>query len=472
MQASAIALVTQAVLATVNTPPPPSAPPGGGEPTCKELPKWGFGVGIALNVAGSIGINVGQNVQAKAMALMPKEMRAKPHKSGLWRTGFLCYFLFTILNFASLALAPSSVLTPIESVQFVSNIMFNRFVNKAKISRRMILGVVLAVVGTTVSVVWGPSGADCYSIPYLIVLWKRWAWVFFMAGSLGLAVIAFFGHVAYGKAEKRGRKLWRHDLMRPIMFTISSSIGGGAQMLVHSKVLSTLLGYILQGQASIFEEWILYLALGLAILTGFFWIFRQTQGLGLYDPLVILPLMIGTYILVGGVAGGIFFDEFSTMMHKQLKVWNWPIYGGGMFLVCLGLFLIASAGSQQQAAAVEPTDVFADMTPTQRWQAAGRRIKLQKRLEVLFDHSPAVDPKYTSALMPAPNYIVKTIWSLNVIEKKMRMFSKKTKSVSSSGLNSVQRSISGLAAGAKSYSDDQRREERKLDVKPIGDGDY
>ena len=45
------------------------------------------------------------------------------------------------------------------------------------------------------------------------------------------------------------------------------------------------------------------------------WVIRLTVCLGLYDPLLILPLMVATYILFGGVAGGIYFNEFGTLHH-------------------------------------------------------------------------------------------------------------------------------------------------------------
>jgi hypothetical protein len=32
------------------------------------------------------------------------------------------------------------------------------------------------------------------------------------------------------------------------------------------------------------------------------WMIRLTQCLGLYNPLIILPLMVATYILFGGVS--------------------------------------------------------------------------------------------------------------------------------------------------------------------------
>ena len=64
---------------------------------------------------------------------------------------------------------------------------------------------------------------------------------------------------------------------------------------------------------SVFTDWPLYVELGLTVVCGIIWVLRQTQGLALYDPLIILPLLIGTYILFGGVAGGLFFNEVPAL---------------------------------------------------------------------------------------------------------------------------------------------------------------
>ena len=64
-------------------------------------------------------------------------------------------------------------------------------------------------------------------------------------------------------------------------------------------------------QSAIFTTWLLYVEILLVSVCGMIWIFKLTECLALYQPLLILPLMVGTYILFGGVAGGIFFREVT-----------------------------------------------------------------------------------------------------------------------------------------------------------------
>lgn len=92
--------------------------------TCNALPEWGGAVGVVMGVFGSIGINVGQNLQAAGIQKLPEESRHKPQKSRQWRLGLGIFITFSMLNFAALALAPASVLTPLESIQFVTNVVY------------------------------------------------------------------------------------------------------------------------------------------------------------------------------------------------------------------------------------------------------------------------------------------------------------------------------------------------------------
>ena len=108
---------------------------------CNELPTWGYPLGIFAGVVGSIGINIGQNLQASGLAALDEAERHRPTRSRLWVIGLGVFIAFSLINFGALALAPASVLTPLESIQFVTNIVWNKFVNNKPVSRRMNGGV-------------------------------------------------------------------------------------------------------------------------------------------------------------------------------------------------------------------------------------------------------------------------------------------------------------------------------------------
>ena len=99
----------------------------------------------------------------------------------------------------------------------------------------------------------------------------------------------------------------------------------------------------LQGEVSIFSSWLIYVEIALVSVCGCVWVVQLTRCLGMYNPLLILPMMVGTYILFGGIAGGLFFQEFERLHLGFAGYYAWAALLSGMLCVLLGLALIALA---------------------------------------------------------------------------------------------------------------------------------
>ena len=122
---------------------------------CGELPPWGLYVGVTMGIFGSVGINIGQNIQAAALQALPELERVKPHKSKRWIVGLTIFIAFSMLNFAALTLASASILVPLEAVQFVCNVAFGKVVRKMPIPPRMYGGVLMMCFGVGLAVYFG-----------------------------------------------------------------------------------------------------------------------------------------------------------------------------------------------------------------------------------------------------------------------------------------------------------------------------
>ncbi len=65
---------------------------------CQSLPPAGIYVGVAMGVLGSIGINIGQNLQASGLRLLSLQDRTKrPWKSRKWIFGMSMFILFSLI---------------------------------------------------------------------------------------------------------------------------------------------------------------------------------------------------------------------------------------------------------------------------------------------------------------------------------------------------------------------------------------
>ena len=128
-----------------------------GDGCAKTLGPSSVVIGIAIALAASVGINLGQNLQALGLQSSPAAAK-NPCSSKIWVVGLVIFITGSLLNFAAFSFAAASVVVPIEAVQFVTNVLFSKFVNKAVVTRRQWLGTSLAVLGTVFTCVFGPNG--------------------------------------------------------------------------------------------------------------------------------------------------------------------------------------------------------------------------------------------------------------------------------------------------------------------------
>jgi hypothetical protein len=94
-----------------------------------ELGATGIVIGIIMGLCSSVLINTGQNLQANGLTATP-EAKDNPCQSKTWRLGLLVFIIGSFGNFAAFTFAPASVLVPLEAVQFVTNVVFNKCINK------------------------------------------------------------------------------------------------------------------------------------------------------------------------------------------------------------------------------------------------------------------------------------------------------------------------------------------------------
>merc|ERR1719473_1247001 len=295
-----------------------------------------------MGLLGSVMINIGQNLQAMAMQSSPA-VKAKPCTSRTWVVGLTIFITGSLLNFAAFTFASASILVPIEAVQFVVNVGFNKWVNKKPISCRMLSGVALTICGTVLCVVFGSNDARCFGVDDLVVFWTKPLWWVYLVVSLGVAAFAYATHESYARAVEAGHRPKRALYVMPITFAVSSALFGGSQMIVHSKAVAELFELQVQMVFPLpLAHWFFYLEMVLLSGTGIFWMVRMNTSLGLYDPLFIIPLLQSSYIL----SGGIFFEEFAGLHNGPAGAGGWPLFILGMMGILSGLALIAPPPSE------------------------------------------------------------------------------------------------------------------------------
>ena len=277
-------------------------------------------LGIALGCIGSLSINLGNNLQAKGLQTKQSSSDGGGGDKTLWAIGTAVFVMATLINFTAFGFAPASVVAPLESLQFVANLFFAKFVNKKTLTWRMLIGTAMILVGTVITVIFGPiDGTLIVSLDSLVAYWDAPGWLAYLAIVICIAGIAELTHGFYSHAQRRGESLPGQAAILPMSFATGTALLA-SQAVVQSKCFAEVVKLFAAGCAvELFESWYLYVTILIMASTGILYVFRLNKALGMYDPLFIIPLLQSQYILCATLSGGIYFQEFSRLTTTKVR---------------------------------------------------------------------------------------------------------------------------------------------------------
>mmetsp|Transcript_3112 Transcript_3112/g.11139 ORF Transcript_3112/g.11139 Transcript_3112/m.11139 type:complete len:703 (-) Transcript_3112:78-2186(-) len=331
---------------------------------CDDNNLWWLGV--LLGLLGSIFINTGNNIQSLGLHQLSERLRrlqdettwdecGEPHspktqaklaslpppkdldRSVMWRCGTAVFLTGSLMNFASYGLAPAQLLAPLESIQFVTNICFSKFMLGKAITWKMYGGTLLIFGGTVLTVLNSSKCEGKRTISRLIELYtENEAYQVYLVLVVVMAASTYSLHGVYERRLCAGKPLPHTCTAMPVLYAWFSALFG-TQSVVQAKCLAVLLGLAGErGAAYVFTNWFTYVCLiAWAALVGV-WLYRMNAALGLYDPIFIVPLLQVDFILFAIISGGIYFREF--------KCFSGQMYSGfccAIVIIFLGLFMLA-----------------------------------------------------------------------------------------------------------------------------------
>jgi len=352
-------------------------------------------IGILMGIIGSVMINLGNNMQALGMQrsaviraksrwrqagdqtlaqratslasvaeAASKEANRAPVDDatkaalGKWSRikviGTVVFVTGSLINFAAFALAAASVLAPLEAVQFITNLIFGKLVHGHKITRKMKIASVFTAVGTCVAVGFGPMTVYTFDLDDLRCFWRDSIWIGYEVVVLSLAAaLLLWWHFANKALE--AERPWKHSLtLLPVVYAVSSALVG-TQSVVQAKCLSEIVSLLFEGEPA-HEAWFTWFAVVLFLVTVGFWLYRLNDALGKYDTLFIIPLLQASYIVLATLAGGIYFQEFST-----LEWWQYVAFSSGIAIMFVGLCGLIPPNPEQTYEQFKPKQVVRDI---------------------------------------------------------------------------------------------------------------
>ena len=263
-----------------------------------------------------------------------------------WQAGISLFAVGNILNFVSFGFAAQSLLAALGSVQFVSNVVFARFVLGERVTWRVLGATALIVGGCILLVSFGSHASDLLKASQLVRAYGNPAYItylVFMFVGVGLSYWLYRAGkkaVANPATPPRARSRWHRSL--PISYAAFSGLLG-TQSVLFCKALSTLLRTTLHGKSQL-GSWFFWVSLLALALTAVFWVSRLNKGLRLFPATVIVPTMQISWTLFSIVSGMIYYREYRSFTTLSALM-----FAGGVGLVFVGVWLLTPAGRDVDA---------------------------------------------------------------------------------------------------------------------------
>jgi hypothetical protein len=289
-------------------------------------------IGITIGLVASVGINLGQNIQASNVKNANDDSETIVEKKKWWRRGTALFAVSAIANFVAFAFAPASVLAPLEGAQFVTNFFYGWLVKNQVLMKTFwwtSLGTLFVVAGITLPIVTTSGDVAVFDENAIWCFWSGDEWWFYVGLTSAFAIVSTFSLWAWSPKDKYNNRL------HMVLFSVPAAVLG-AFGVVQAKAISELVEPILTEGAwdvltrCLFRQSVILIVIGLG---G--WLFLLNRAPGNYEPVTILPLMQGCYIMFSSIGGGIFFEEFDSFSDIQ-----GVMFASGLFLMLVGLYFI------------------------------------------------------------------------------------------------------------------------------------
>lgn len=314
-----------------------------------ELPKpskaHGVGVfmGVVLALAGNVAVNLGTVLMKRGGAQAEKP---RTRRCGWW-LGFLLWLFGNVLSFVSMSMVNLTLLAALQSVQFVSNVVFAWLLLGEVMSYRTVVGTVIIVSGNVLVALTAPSETPEFGI---LQLRDQWADSKYLAYVIMCLVICTMAQAFYCQRRRAGSHA---DNLAAISFALVSA-PLGTQSNLQSKVFSTILSRLaVDGDRALLlqNRWFISLVILGWATTMVFWVYRLNMAIGIFPGFIIPVLQV--FWMAFCILNGIFyFGEGSQMTSTEMAC-----FLAGLAVLFLGVFVLASGQQTQLAESARDPEV-------------------------------------------------------------------------------------------------------------------
>eukprot|EP00002_Diphylleia_rotans_P020896 TRINITY_DN4064_c0_g1_i2.p1 TRINITY_DN4064_c0_g1~~TRINITY_DN4064_c0_g1_i2.p1 ORF type:complete len:424 (+),score=85.60 TRINITY_DN4064_c0_g1_i2:60-1331(+) len=316
-------------------------------------------LGMGLNFVGSVIINLGTNLMKYSHTLYDTiELDSVPqcHRPS-WISGMAIFFVGNIVNFFSFGYAAQSLLACTGSIQFVSNVAFAYFLLKEEVTRRVIEGTAVIVLGNTFTLLFASHESRNYSVDELYNMYMKRPFVIYIVLVFLLAAsLARFYH----KLSLLQEHDWnQHRVLKQIgCYSATSAMIGSLGVLL-AKSLSQLLRTTILGDNQFVYFFTYFVFIGWLLLSAF-WMERLNSGLRLFPSMIVVPALQVFWTVFSILSGGIYFDEFSKFSWAQTFGFT-----SGVLIIISGVYHLAPFNTDVVKQDDDHSFALYDVAPTE-----------------------------------------------------------------------------------------------------------
>lgn len=214
-------------------------------------------IGVVLILAGSIGDNLGNNLvslyhhqvaqseqeshnDGKELEKIPtedidekspsdsKEAKSGPGCCSWFVIGTTTFVIGNLCTFAAFGFGSQSLLASLESVKFVSNVIFASVVHNEPITWRMLISTAGIVGGNVLIVIFSHHESQLFKSEQLWYLYlSNVPYDVYLGVGFASWAACHYTYTVYYKSRVENKKLlWQHQFIEPFLFAVSSAIIG------------------------------------------------------------------------------------------------------------------------------------------------------------------------------------------------------------------------------------------------------
>lgn len=315
---------------------------------CTEIPENSWFLGSILSIGGNILINLGTNYQKLSYSKDSLTIYGIAVKT--LSVGIFLYILGKISSFSAYVFCNQSFLAALSATGLISNSIIAPVLNGEIFTWNDGMAIFFVIIGSLILFSSVSRTHNTYTVCELLKMLKQWRTMFWLS-FIVLMIVLLFSAIKFVEVNSpwhdqndRFRFLQNENyrfeengvilkyLMVMLYVCLSSFIASFTTLSI--KIIGEIFGRYFSNEGSVMNMLTLFFILSLVLCTTgqIYWLNRAFKH---FDALIVIPIFHLTWSILSMLTAGIYFQDFSTFSHPQIKkfiVGVCIIFSGSIFL--------------------------------------------------------------------------------------------------------------------------------------------